>query len=285
MNSAATTMTAAIGAAWLEPATITALGDGGLIEVRVLRAGDKSLVRQVRLAQIAGYRPSVGDRVLCAGHDDGEAWALAVLHAAAPPALELDDGARVELGDGEVSIRDGEGHLLVRYQSGGHAAIAAPDGDLELSAPAGKVVVDAATDIELRAHRDIAQAAQRRASLQAGGGAQRLDLSPQRAALHATRLDVTAQRSRLSSSTVSVLARSIATTAEQVAAHVDDYELTADRVRQHARNLLVEVRELADSRLGRARSLVRGALDLHAGRTSVRSEHETVIDGERILLG
>lgn len=284
MNSAARRVATA-GAAWLHPAVITSLGDGSLIEVRVSRPGGTSLVQQVRLAQLAGYRPTVGDRLLCAGNDGDEAWAVAVLHAAEPLAVQLEDGTRAELHDGELSLRDGEGHLLVRYRSGGSAAIAAPTGDLELSAPAGKVVVDAATDIELRAHRDLSQVAQRRASLQAGGRAQRLELSPQRVALHASRLDVTAKRSRLSSGSISVLARTIATTAEQVAAHVEDYDLTADRVRQKARNLLCEVRELAESRLGRARSLVRGTFDLHAERTTIRSEHETVVDGERILLG
>jgi hypothetical protein len=284
MKSSARRVTTA-GAAWLHPAIITALGDGGLIEVRVSQGGGTSAVQQVRLAQLAGYRPTVGDRVLCAGHDDGEAWAVAVLHAAEPRALELEDGTRAELHDDELSLCDRDGQLLVRYRSGGSAAIAAPAGDLELLAPAGKVVVDAATDIELRAHRDLSQVAQRRASMEAGGRAQRLELSPQRASLRASRLDVTAKQSRLSSGSISVLARTIATTADRVAAHVEDYDLTADRIRQKARNLLSEVQELAESRLGRARSIVRGTFDLHAERTTVRSERETVVDGERILLG
>ena len=50
MKSSARRVTTA-GAAWLHPAIITALGDGGLIEVRVSQAGGTSAVQQVRLAQ------------------------------------------------------------------------------------------------------------------------------------------------------------------------------------------------------------------------------------------
>ena len=68
------------------------LASGGLL-VRELRAPLESPPIEARLALIAGYLPSVGDRLLvsCAGD---QPLAIAVIEAARAPALTTSDGAR-----------------------------------------------------------------------------------------------------------------------------------------------------------------------------------------------
>jgi hypothetical protein len=73
----------------------------------------------------------------------------------------LADGATVRItGGAAAEIRDREGRLLVRYENG-HAEIAVPSGDLRLTAPKGRVVIQAATDIQLDTGGEVTVAAER----------------------------------------------------------------------------------------------------------------------------
>src|SRR5690349_15775023 len=66
--------------------------------------------------------------------------------------LDLPDGGSAELRGGALEVRDAEGRLRIRYE-GGSAEIAAPDGDLRLVAPRGRVVVEAATEVAIKGER------------------------------------------------------------------------------------------------------------------------------------
>jgi hypothetical protein len=189
--------------------------------------------------------------------------------ATAPPAQEvltLPDGATAALAGDALELRDAGGRLLVRYQDGA-AEICAPAGDLTLSAPLGRVVLKAATDVEIEAERDITQRAARRASLKTGA------------------LAVEARESRLVTGQATILARHIATTAMTLAQSVERYELTATRIVETARDAFHDVKDLCQTRIGRARTLVKGAYSVHARRAIVASKEETKVDGKKVLLG
>lgn len=66
---------------------------------------------------------------------------------------------------------------------------------------------------------------------------------------------------------------------------VGKLEVRAARLVERVFEAYREVDELLQTRAGRVRTLVRGALDLLSGSTNIVSEEDTSIDGKRVLLG
>ncbi len=273
----------------VEPAVVEEVGD----RLRVRRSGDGAPreVVEARLARIPGYVPSVGDRVVVS-FGAAESYVIAVLHAAAPEAWILPDGARAELDGRRLELRDAGGRLLVRYQAG-VAEIAAPEGDLRLCAPQGRVVLEAGLDVSIEGARDVVHRAGRRLDLAAGaaaaGAAPQVRIEPGSASVKATKVDVQARSSRLvtGEATVeaTVLARTLATTAEEVAIHVSRYELTATRLVEKTRDAFRDAADLAQSRVGRMRTFVKDVCSVNARRNVMISKEDTTIRRQEDLLG
>ena len=268
------------------PAVVEAIGE----RLRVRRSGDGAsrAVVDARLARIPGYTPTVGDRVIVS-FGEAESYVIAVLHAAAPETLLLPDGARAEIEGGRLELRDAAGRLLVRYEDG-HAEIAAPSGDLRLSAPEGRVVIESALDLALRSGRDVNIEVTRRFEVATPAAADsdattRLTLDGKRAALHAPSVEVTSKSARLATSRATLLARSITVTAESLAQKVVKYELTAERLVEKTKDSFRDASDLAQTRAGRLRTIVKDVLSMHARRSVLISTDETSIDGKKVLLG
>jgi hypothetical protein len=66
---------------------------------------------------------------------------------------------------------------------------------------------------------------------------------------------------------------------------VGKLEVTAARLVERVFEAYRDVDSLLQTRAGRMRTLVRGALDLLSGSTNIVSEEDTSIDGKRVLLG
>ncbi|MEO7328514.1 MAG: DUF3540 domain-containing protein [Minicystis sp.] len=274
-----------------EPAVIEEVSP----RLRVRRSGDGAsrAVIDARLARIPGYLPTVGDRVIVS-FGESESYVIAVLHASAPETLLLPDGARAELSDGRLELRDAAGRLLVRYEEG-RAEIAAPAGDLHLSAPMGRVVIESGLDAIVRAGRDTRIESARRFEIAAGGKAPAapgepapkplLEIDARHATLRAPRVEVNATSARLATSRATVLSRTIAVTAEQLSQTVVKYELTAERLIEKTRDTFRDASDLAQTRAGRLRTIVKDVLSMHARRSVLVSTDETSIDGKKVLLG
>lgn len=274
-----------------EPAVIEEISP----RLRVRRSGDGASreVVDARLARIPGYLPSVGDRVIVS-FGESESYVIAVLHASAPETLLLPDGARAELSDGRLELRDAAGRILVRYEDG-RAEIAAPSGDLHLSAPAGRVIIESALDAVVRAGRDTRiESARRFEVAQAGAPSSAegeaaakpmLSIDARRATLRAPQVEVNAQSARLATSRATLLSRTIAVTAEQLSHKVVKYELTAERLIEKTRDSFRDASDLAQTRVGRLRTIVKDVLSTHARRTVIMSTDDTAIDGKKVLLG
>lgn len=179
----------------------------------------------------------------------------------------LSDGATVHIQGGSAAeIRDRDGHLLVRYENGS-AEIAAPTGDLRLAAPRGRVVLEAGTDIELAAPRDI--------GLSAG----------ETARVEAAQAHIQAADTRVTGSDVTITAERFFTKVRALVHHAERMEVSAGRILEKAREAYRDVEELLQTRAGRARTVVEDAFHLQARRTSITSKDETSIDGKKVLLG
>ncbi len=257
--------------------------DGKRVRLRLV--GDKgSPAAEARVA-VLGYVPSEGDRVVVVGESDA-GFVIGVLHAAAPAVTVLADGASVRAEGRTAEIVDPSGHLVARYHDGA-VHLAAARGDLVLGAPDGKVSVHAGRDIELRADRDVVHHAARTFAARSGDGedASEIALSPVAARVSAPRVDVRAEKAEAVIGDVALTARRIATTAEWIRQSAGKLEVTATRLVETARDTFRDVAGLAQTRVGRARTLVGETFTLHAKRTAMKSEEDTSIDGRRVLLG
>lgn len=73
--------------------------------------------------------------------------------------------------------------------------------------------------------------------------------------------------------------------ATEVVTEAGRVEVDAGRLVERAGDAYRRVEGLAELQAGRARTLVEGACQLVAQRTSVTSDEDTIIDGKRVLLG
>jgi hypothetical protein len=241
--------------------------------------------RTATLSRIAGYRASVGDRVIVAG-DDAALYVIAVVDAALPLALPLPDGGAAELRGEALEIRDPAGRLRVRYAAG-EAEITSPEGDLTLAAPNGRVVLKGGVDVAIEAARDVTHSAGRRVDLQAGGGEDgpQVRVEPHAVAVKADRLSTHSRHGTFVAGQVTVIARAIETTAREIATNADRVELDATRLIEKTRDVFRDAVDLAQTRAGRVRTIVKDVYSTHARRTVVVSEEDTTIDGAKVLLG
>jgi hypothetical protein len=266
MTTKRTRAAASVAEGGVRPAAVVGVGEeAGRVAVRVAGGG----ARTARLALAAPYQPAEGDRVLVA-EGDGELYVIGVLHAANAPSIALPGGGRVTVEGGAVAIADAEGRVLVRWAEGS-AEIAAPTGDLTLAAPAGKVAVRAAKDVEISAGPEPA--------------APQIRVGAVETRVEAERLEVKADAGSVAVAEASVVARRIATTAQSVVQHVERFELTATRLVEKTRDTFRDASDLAQTRVGRARTIVKEAYALYAKRTSLTSTEDTSIDGSKVLLG
>ena len=185
--------------------------------------------RTVEVA-IPGLRPRVGDRVLVAVSAHG-AWYLLGLAS-----------------NREVDPVPHCGREVV-----------ASEGDLILRAPNGRVIIEACSELDLRAGT--------------------------RASISSSDVDVTACRASFHVGEVTVLADVIRTTADELATTVGRIEVKAHRIVENAVDVVRTCKGVLQLTVGSARTLVRETFHLVAKRTSIASEEDTSIDGERVLLG
>ncbi len=205
-----------------------------------------------------------------------------------PPVLVAIDGACARLVDGRLQVSDAEGRLLVRSVDGG-VEVGPAQGNLKLRAPGGRVEIEAGLDISLRAQRDVLVSADRSAETRVGGEdaelASRVRIEQRGTTIVGATVEVRARRSRLVAGLSEVVARELKTSATRIETVATELDTTADRVVLRAKNVVEEVAELLETRVGRVRTLVRGVFSLRSKSTSLKSKDDTAIDGRRVLLG
>lgn len=232
----------------LGPGLVEALEDAVIV---VGRPGE-SLRCLNALASL--YAPRVGDAVLVSRGSAGEAYVTGVLSRGADaPLATLADGAAVHADANAVSVRDARGNVVFEYRADeGRSVLRAARGDIALEADAGDITLHASRRVRLRAD-------------------EALEAHTPRAAL--TALDAT------------VTARALTTTVETARTVAAVIDTTVERAVTRAKNVFEEVEELSQTRAGRVRTLVRGALHVFAKRAVFKADDDVKIKGERIHLG
>lgn len=242
-----------------------------------------------RLTYVAGYTPSEGDRVLIAS-DGADVYVVSVLMAsklAAPQeaSIALPDGGSAALNGRALEVRDAEGRLVIRYEDG--AATVSPErGDLRLSAPSGSVRIESAVDVSIKAGRDLEHRAARRVDVAAGGASEpAVRVEAKKLRVKVDQIESLSKISRLVTGQATMIARTAAVTATELAQNVERYDLVATRLVERTRDAFREAQDLAQTKVGRARTLVRDVFSLQSKRSVLVSEEDTSIDGRKILLG
>lgn len=184
--------------------------------------------------------------------------------------VPIEGGGSVAVQGRTAEIRDAEGRVLVRFADGA-AEIAAPAGDLVLSAPQGRVVVRSGQEVSF-----TAGAERESPQLRIGTAAVEVDTE---------QLDVKSQVGRFVADQATVLAHRITTTATSVSQSVERFELAATQIVERARDTFRDATGLAQARAGRVRTIVEDLYSLYSKRTALQSTEETSVDGSKVLLG
>lgn len=176
------------------------------------------------------------------------------------PGVSTPAGATATVEGEVIVVRDPRGAIVVQYDAvTGSATIAAPSGDLRLVSPTGKVVIDAATDLELRARA--------------------------KTTMRSVELETDADHTHVHAKALQLASGVVEATAQTVVFGVGSWNLTADRVLEKATDVYRTIEGIMETRAGKWRALIRGATQWRSDTTSVVSKQDTSIDGRRVLLG
>ncbi|MEZ4299175.1 MAG: DUF3540 domain-containing protein [Polyangiaceae bacterium] len=190
-----------------------------------------------------------------------------------PPAeilVPIEGGGSVSVRGKSAEIRDREGRVLVRFEDGA-AEITAPKGDLRLRAPEGRVVLESGREVAI--------------SVGADTESPQLRIGTSAVEVESDRVEVKSRVGRVVADQASVLAHRLTTTATTLSQSVERYELAASQIVERARDTFRETTDLAQTRAGRVRTIVKDLYALYSKRTALQSEEETSVDGKKVLLG
>lgn len=253
-------------AAEVTPATVVAATPRGAL-VRAPAFGEQ----HARLAVVGAYAPRAGDQVLVLGDGRDQRYVVGVLRA---------------LRETEPVL---EGVAIERDEAAGTTRLVVGQGDLELSAPSGRVRLSGAGGVVVESAAEVALRSTQAVSLECAGADGRTrsglrlegDVGELRAGVLATR----AAHLRVLAEDVTVAAARLDTHIERLRRRVGRLETDAEEIVERAKTSYREVEGLAQTRAGRLRLVARGALTALAERAKLKAERVFAIDGESIHLG
>ncbi len=277
MSEIARTESVAGGA--IVAATVRAV-HGARVDVTGPRFGSVS----ARLA-VPGYEPRAGDGVLVALAEDG-CYVVGVRRAlrdACPRVIEAPDGSRASLADEDGPVwrlHDPEGRLIFEHRAGRSVVHASEDLELraarDLSLSAGGVVrIEGEEGAELRSRRAVSL----------GSEASELSMEGDRAELRAALLTAKTERSELHTKDAHLVAGTLRTVVHRLRERAEVVERTAERVVERAREVYREVEELSQTKAGRLRLVADTAMTLLGKSTLVKAREDVKVQGEKIYLG
>lgn len=197
--------------------------------------------------------------------------------------VTLDDGSEVAIDARGVEVRDDGGRLLIRYRDG-VTEVSAPRGDMVFRAPRGSVVLQAADDLRLEAGEDLCLegAASMRARVPLSG---EIALGSGRATVTSPRLELEGERTVLRARRMEVVSEQLHRWVDRLHTRAGEVELQAESLIERTGDVIRAAKNLVTQRAGRMRTEVDDVLMVRSGRTVLRSERETSVEAERVLLG
>jgi hypothetical protein len=218
-----------------------------------------------------------------------------------PHGLPLFEAVVVDVADpGRLTIRTAEDAAIVEARNAvlGYQPTA---GDRVLCAPSGRVayvtgvLVASATSAELRAGDAVARVEDGKLVVRGEDGALLVTFDPGTGIARVSSAEVRIEASErlvLASPEVTVEAEKLThrvtdlvTEAVRISTSADRLDVRVNKLTERAKTAFRDVEDLLQTRAGTLRSIAREGMALFAKRTSIRSEKDTAIDGERVFLG
>jgi hypothetical protein len=277
----------------LEPAHVESVVENGRSVVLELEDGTEGRAR-VPISDTAP--PRRGDTVLVAGTGPDRLFVLGVLERARPPErrrIRGDAGAAVEVCRTErgerLRVVSNRGELLFDYDpETGRARLSAPTGGLTLEAPRGDISLTAGhrlrlegAAVEVSARSSVALGVEGRDGLPLSS----LRLRPRVAELGASEVTVTGQRGEVRFQELRCSAERFWARIREARCRLGRVERVATIVIEKTRQLYQTVKDLAQQRAGRVRTLVDGSYHVKSRTTLLSAEEDVKVQGERIHLG
>ncbi|TVR62263.1 MAG: DUF3540 domain-containing protein [Gemmatimonadales bacterium] len=274
------------------PARVVEAAPSSAGVLRVLLPGE-TVARDAVVAYSASVSLTEGSRVLVTrGESVDEVWAIGILDAPERRLATRDGASAAVVCDeaGEMlEVRDAQGGLLFQYDPArGVTRVQVLEGDLELLAPMGEVTIAAGGGLHLQGRsiqlktlssvrilvHDLASRVLGSLGLGRGG----LEVKTAAVNVETGESNLVATRSRFRAEQASLDTDRLRTRARTM-------EVEAESLVQRVGTLTRWVRDLAQFRAGRVRSLVKGSWISRSGRADLRSKETFKVDGDRIHLG
>jgi Protein of unknown function (DUF3540) len=206
---------------------------------------------------------------------------------ASPPEtqrLVTKSGASVEIvtngGKEQIEVRDPNAKILIEIDAEtGRIVLSALAGDLALAAPNGNIELSAGGSVRVHSHENV--------ELESGDGAERssLVLGGAVAKLKATALQMAARKVDLGFVETSFAGESLRATIDEAKVGFGRLETVAERLFERARSVFRQVEDLHQLKAGRIRTLVKEGYFVRTGHASIEAEEDMKIDGKQIHLG
>ncbi|GEM_PF-2106155 len=280
------------GGLYTGPARVMESAPSSAGVLKVLLPGE-TVARDAVVAYSASVSLQEGSRVLVTrGESVDQVWAIGILDAP-ERRLATRDGASASVVRDEageiLEVRDAQGGLLFQYDPArGVTRVQVLEGDLELLAPMGEVTIAAGGGLHLQGRsiqlktlssvRILVHDLASRVLGSMGLGRSGLEVKTGAVNVETGDSNLVTTRSRFRAEQASVDADRLRTRAGTV-------EVEAESLVQRVGSLTRWVRDLAQLRAGRVRSLVKGSWISRSGRADLRSKETFKVDGERIHLG
>jgi hypothetical protein len=176
--------------------------------------------------------------------------------------------------------------LWVRF-SDGHAHLVAPHGDLEVTAPHGRLLLRAGTHLACQAMRDVALRAGRRVDVVVGAGGQAVPLrvDPSTVRVGAARTQMRTERLDWTSEVTRLALGRVRLAVEELRVDVRRLDRVCQRSLERCVLALTDVVGLAETKARRWRGTVRETLAVRAGHIELRSGEQTTVNGKQVLVG
>lgn len=197
-------------------------------------------------------------------------------------------GVEADAGDVAVVLLDPDQPIVLATCPGEGSArgrrLVAEEGDLEIGAPNGSVVIRAGTLVRVEgAIVDVASSSTTR--LCSGSRGTQVVLTPEGMDLRAGELRSRAKRLRVLADQLEAEGARLEARYERAQVGGDAWTVHAKKITLAGGDLVMNIAGAVQQTAGRVRTIVRGVLSMAADRTRLKSKGRTSIDGEQIHLG
>jgi len=194
---------------------------------------------------------------------------MASSSAANSPVVELvEDGrARAVTLEDRVQVRDRRGRLVFEFlDAENRAVLHVPEGDLELRADQGEIVLFGAQGVALESDQDV-------------------KLTGRNVDLEGDQLSIKAEKGLVGIGELLYEGRRFAGRIVNATTVVDRFEMQADRITTGCREMYQNVEGLLSTRVTSWRGVVQQLFSLHADSANIRTDEDLTLDGKEIRLG